>query len=130
MGAINTLGLAKRVKAKILQAVPVRCMVILRFIRNRRPIGKCNLLVSVLAMTKGNVVQRLVHGYHNQNQVNIKIIRIFYRDPPMNPADGRVVSNFLSFGLKGRYYYFGDGLQTRSFQYVDDLVEGMIRMMN
>jgi hypothetical protein len=64
-------------------------------------LGNVNLSVSVLAMTKGNVVQRLVHGYHNQNQVNIKIIRIFYVSS-YESADGRVVSNFISFRRKRR----------------------------
>ena len=69
--------------------------------------------------------------YHIQNNVAIKIIRIFNTyGPNMNPSDGRVVSNFIMQALKGQdITIFGDGLQTRSFQYVDDLVEGMIRMM-
>jgi UDP-glucuronate decarboxylase len=69
--------------------------------------------------------------YHNQNNVAIKIIRIFNTyGPNMNPVDGRVVSNFIVQALQGKdITIFGDGLQTRSFQYVDDLVEGMIRMM-
>ena len=70
--------------------------------------------------------------YHTQNEVAIKIIRIFNTyGPNMNPNDGRVVSNFIVQALKGKdITIFGDGLQTRSFQYVDDLVEGTIRMMN
>ena len=69
--------------------------------------------------------------YHIQNKVAIKIIRIFNTyGPNMNPSDGRVVSNFIMQALRGENItIFGDGLQTRSFQYVDDLVEGMIRMM-
>ena len=70
--------------------------------------------------------------YHNQNNVAIKIVRIFNTyGPNMNPSDGRVVSNFIVQALKGEdITIYGDGMQTRSFQYVDDLVEGMIRMMN
>jgi UDP-glucuronate decarboxylase len=69
--------------------------------------------------------------YHRQNDVRIKIIRIFNTyGPRMNPDDGRVVSNFIVQALKGQdITIFGSGQQTRSFQYVDDLVEGMIRMM-
>ena len=70
--------------------------------------------------------------YHRQNQVAIKIIRIFNTyGPNMNVNDGRVVSNFIVQALKGENItIYGDGTQTRSFQYVDDLVEGMLRMMN
>ena len=70
--------------------------------------------------------------YHRENNVNIKIVRIFNTyGPNMNPEDGRVVSNFIMQALKGEdITIFGDGIQTRSFQYIDDLVEGMIRMMN
>jgi len=74
----------------------------------------------------------LFMDYHLQNGVKIKIIRIFNTyGPNMNPNDGRVVSNFIVQALKGENItIFGDGNQTRSFQYVDDLVEGMVRMMN
>jgi len=76
--------------------------------------------------------ETLFMDYHTQNEVAIKIIRIFNTyGPNMNPNDGRVVSNFIVQALKGKdITIFGDGLQTRSFQYVDDLVEGTIRMMN
>ena len=76
--------------------------------------------------------ETLFMDYHTQNNVAIKIIRIFNTyGPNMNPADGRVVSNFIVQALKGEdITIFGDGFQTRSFQYVDDLVEGTIRMMN
>ena len=76
--------------------------------------------------------ETLFMDYHNQNKVKIKIIRIFNTyGPNMNPEDGRVVSNFIVQALKGeKITIFGDGNQTRSFQYVDDLVEGMIRTMN
>ena len=70
--------------------------------------------------------------YHNQNKVDIKIIRIFNTyGPRMNQDDGRVVSNFIVQALKGDdITIYGDGSQTRSFQYIDDLVEGTVRMMN
>ena len=75
--------------------------------------------------------ETLFMDYHNQNQVQIKIVRIFNTyGPNMNLNDGRVVSNFIVQALKGEpITLYGDGLQTRSFQYVDDLVEGMVRMM-
>lgn len=134
MGAINTLGLAKRVKAKILQAStsevygdPTVHPQPETYWGNVNPIG----IRSCYDEGK-RCAETLFMDYHNQNQVNIKIIRIFNTyGPNMNPADGRVVSNFIVQALKGEdITIFGDGLQTRSFQYVDDLVEGIIRMMN
>ncbi|MBU0941561.1 MAG: SDR family oxidoreductase [Bacteroidetes bacterium] len=134
MGAINTLGLAKRVKAKILQAStsevygdPTVHPQPESYWGNVNPIG----IRSCYDEGK-RCAETLFMDYHNQNQVDIKIIRIFNTyGPNMNPADGRVVSNFIVQALKGEdITIFGDGLQTRSFQYVDDLVEGMIRMMN
>jgi UDP-glucuronate decarboxylase len=75
--------------------------------------------------------ETLFMDYHRQNKVKIKIIRIFNTyGPNMNPNDGRVVSNFIVQALQNKdITIFGDGLQTRSFQYVDDLIEGMVRMM-
>ena len=134
MGAINTLGLAKRVNAKILQAStsevygdPHVHPQPESYWGNVNPIG----IRSCYDEGK-RCAETLFMDYHNQNQVAIKIIRIFNTyGPNMNPADGRVVSNFIVQALKGEdITIFGDGLQTRSFQYVDDLVEGMIRMMN
>lgn len=134
MGAINTLGLAKRVKAKILQAStsevygdPHVHPQTESYWGNVNPIG----IRSCYDEGK-RCAETLFMDYHNQNDVAIKIIRIFNTyGPNMNPADGRVVSNFIVQALKGENItIFGDGLQTRSFQYVDDLVEGMIRMMN
>ena len=134
MGAINTLGLAKRVKAKILQAStsevygdPTVHPQPETYWGNVNPIG----IRSCYDEGK-RCAETLFMDYHNQNQVDIKIIRIFNTyGPSMNPADGRVVSNFIVQALRGEdITIFGDGLQTRSFQYVDDLVEGMIRMMN
>ena len=134
MGAINTLGLAKRVNAKILQAStsevygdPSVHPQTESYWGNVNPIG----IRSCYDEGK-RCAETLFMDYHNQNKVAIKIIRIFNTyGPNMNPADGRVVSNFIVQALKGEdITIFGDGLQTRSFQYVDDLVEGMIRMMN
>lgn len=133
LGAINVLGLAKRVKAKVLQAStsevygdPLVHPQPESYWGHVNPIG----IRSCYDEGK-RCAETLFMDYHNQNQVAIKIIRIFNTyGPNMNPADGRVVSNFIVQALRGEdITIFGDGLQTRSFQYVDDLVEGMIRMM-
>ncbi|WP_026755106.1 UDP-glucuronic acid decarboxylase family protein [Sediminibacter sp. Hel_I_10] len=134
MGAINMLGLAKRVKAKILQAStsevygdPAVHPQPETYWGNVNPIG----LRSCYDEGK-RCAETLFMDYHIQNDVKIKIIRIFNTyGPNMNPNDGRVVSNFIVQALEGKdITIFGDGTQTRSFQYVDDLVEGTIRMMN
>lgn len=134
MGAINVLGLAKRVGAKVLQAStsevygdPHVHPQTESYWGNVNPIG----LRSCYDEGK-RCAETLFMDYHLQNGVAIKIIRIFNTyGPNMNPNDGRVVSNFIVQALKGEdITIFGDGTQTRSFQYVDDLVEGMIRMMN
>jgi UDP-glucuronate decarboxylase len=134
MGAINMLGLAKRVKAKILQAStsevygdPTVHPQKETYWGNVNPIG----LRSCYDEGK-RCAETLFMDYHIQNEVKIKIIRIFNTyGPRMHPQDGRVVSNFIVQALKGDdITIFGDGLQTRSFQYVDDLVEGTVRMMN
>jgi len=128
------LGLAKRVKAKVLQAStsevygdPHVHPQSESYWGNVNPIG----IRSCYDEGK-RCAETLFMDYHTQNSVAIKIIRIFNTyGPNMNPADGRVVSNFIVQALKGEdITIFGDGLQTRSFQYVDDLVEGTIRMMN
>lgn len=133
MGAINVLGLAKRVKAKVLQAStsevygdPLVHPQTESYWGHVNPIG----IRSCYDEGK-RCAETLFMDYHNQNNVAIKIIRIFNTyGPKMNPVDGRVVSNFIVQALQGKdITIFGDGLQTRSFQYVDDLVEGMIRMM-
>lgn len=134
MGAINMLGLAKRVKAKILQAStsevygdPAVHPQPESYWGNVNPLGQRS------CYDEGKrCAETLFMDYHIQNDVKIKIIRIFNTyGPNMNPYDGRVVSNFIVQALKGEdITIFGDGTQTRSFQYVDDLVEGMIRMMN
>lgn len=134
MGAINMLGLAKRVKAKILQAStsevygdPQLHPQPEEYWGNVNPIGPRS------CYDEGKrCAESLFMNYHKQNGVAIKIIRIFNTyGPNMNPNDGRVVSNFIVQALKGEdITIFGDGSQTRSFQYVDDLIEGMIRMMD
>ena len=133
MGAINVLGLAKRVKAKVMQAStsevygdPLIHPQTESYWGHVNPIG----IRSCYDEGK-RCAETLFMDYHNQNKVAIKIIRIFNTyGPNMNPVDGRVVSNFIVQALQGKdITIFGDGLQTRSFQYVDDLVEGMIRMM-
>jgi UDP-glucuronate decarboxylase len=134
MGAINMLGLAKRVNAKILQASTSEVYGDPQvhpqpegYWGNVNPIG----IRSCYDEGK-RCAETLFMDYYRQNNVRIKIIRIFNTyGPKMNPYDGRVVSNFIVQALKGEdITIYGDGKQTRSFQYVDDLVEGMIRMMN
>lgn len=134
MGAINVLGLAKRVSARVLQAStsevygdPHIHPQTETYWGNVNPIG----LRSCYDEGK-RCAETLFMDYHLQNGVAIKIIRIFNTyGTNMNPNDGRVVSNFIVQALKGEdITIFGDGTQTRSFQYVDDLIEGMIRMMN
>lgn len=133
IGAINMLGLAKRTKARILQAStsevygdPFVHPQEESYWGNVNPIG----LRSCYDEGK-RCAETLFMDYHRQNQVDIKIIRIFNTyGPRMRPDDGRVVSNFIMQALKGEdITIYGDGKQTRSFQYVDDLIEGMIRMM-
>jgi len=132
MGAINMLGLAKRLNAKILQAStsevygdPIVHPQKEAYWGNVNPIG----IRSCYDEGK-RCAETLFMDYHRQNQVAIKIIRIFNTyGPNMNVNDGRVVSNFIVQALKGENItIYGDGTQTRSFQYVDDLVEGMVRI--
>ena len=133
MGAINMLGLAKRIRAKILQAStsevygdPIVHPQTEDYWGHVNPIG----IRSCYDEGK-RCAESLFINYHAQNNVRIKIIRIFNTyGPKMEPDDGRVVSNFIVQALQGQNItIFGDGTQTRSFQYVSDLVEGMIRMM-
>lgn len=134
MGSINMLGLAKRVNARILQAStsevygdPEIHPQTEDYWGNVNPIG-----VRSCYDEGKRCAETLFMDYHNQNNVDIKIIRIFNTyGPNMHPDDGRVVSNFIVQALQNDdITIFGDGAQTRSFQYVDDLLEGMIRMMN
>ena len=132
-GAMNMLGLAKRTKAKILQAStsevygdPAVHPQQEGYWGNVNPIG----LRSCYDEGK-RASETLFMDYHRLNGVRIKIVRIFNTyGPRMNPSDGRVVSNFIVQALRGEdITIYGDGMQTRSFQYVDDLVEAMVRMM-
>lgn len=134
MGAINMLGLAKRTKSKILQAStsevygdPEIHPQTEEYWGNVNPIG-----VRSCYDEGKRCAESLFMNYFHQNKVKIKICRIFNTyGPRMLPNDGRVVSNFIVQALKNEpITVFGDGLQTRSFQYVDDLIEGIIRMMN
>ena len=133
MGAINVLGMAKSAGAKVLQAStsevygdPIVHPQTESYWGNVNPIG----IRSCYDEGK-RVAETLFMDYHRQNNVRIKIIRIFNTyGPNMHPNDGRVVSNFIVQALKNEdITIYGEGNQTRSFQYVDDLVEGMIRMM-
>ncbi len=134
VGATNMLGLAKRINAKILQAStsevygdPQIHPQPESYWGNVNPIG----LRSCYDEGK-RCAESLFINYHKQNDVRIKIVRIFNTyGTRMNTNDGRVISNFIVQALKGEdITIYGEGKQTRSFQYVDDLVEGMIRMMN
>lgn len=134
MGAINMLGLAKRINARVLQAStsevygdPEIHPQTEDYWGNVNPIG----IRSCYDEGK-RCAETLFMDYHKQNQVDIKIMRIFNTyGPNMHPNDGRVVSNFIMQALKNENItIYGDGSQSRSFQYVDDLVEGAIRMMN
>ena len=133
IGAINMLGLAKRTKARILQAStsevygdPFVHPQEESYWGNVNPIG-----VRSCYDEGKRCAETLFMDYHRQNTVDIRIIRIFNTyGPRMRPDDGRVVSNFIVQALKGEdITIYGDGKQTRSFQYVDDLIEGMVRMM-
>ena len=133
MGAINCLGLAKRVQARILQAStsevygdPDVHPQPESYRGNVNPIGPR------ACYDEGKrCAETLFFDYHRENGVDIRVIRIFNTyGPRMCPDDGRVVSNFIVQALKGEdITLYGDGFQTRSFCYVDDLVEGMIRIM-
>lgn len=134
MGAINMLGLAKRIKAKVLQASTSEVYGDPHVHPQPEEYwGNVNTIGIRSCYDEGKrCAETLFMDYHRQNGVKIKIIRIFNTyGPRMNPDDGRVVSNFIVQALRGQdITIFGDGQQTRSFQYVDDLLEGMTRMMN
>lgn len=134
LGAVNMLGLAKRCKAKILQAStsevygdPIVHPQKEDYWGNVNPIG----IRSCYDEGK-RCAETLMMDYYRQNKVNVRIIRIFNTyGPKMDANDGRVVSNFIVQALKNEdITIYGDGSQTRSFCYVDDLVDGMIRMMD
>ncbi|MBN1591460.1 MAG: SDR family oxidoreductase [Pirellulales bacterium] len=134
LGAINVLGMARRCRAKVLQASTSE-------IYGEPEVhpqpetyrGAVNTLGPRACYDEGKrAAETLFMDYHRMNRVNIRIVRIFNTyGPRMHPFDGRVVSNFIRQTLAGEdLTIFGDGRQTRSFCYRDDLVEGMIRMMN
>jgi UDP-glucuronate decarboxylase len=133
MGAINMLGLAKRIRAKILQASTSEVYGDPHVHPQPETYwGHVNPIGERSCYDEGKrSAETLFVNYHKQNNVKIKIIRIFNTyGPRMHPNDGRVVSNFIVQALQNHdITIYGDGHQTRSFQYVDDLVEGMIRMM-
>jgi len=134
MGAINMLGLAKRVKAKILQASTSEIYGDPAVHPQKEDYwGNVNTIGIRSCYDEGKrCAETLFFDYHRQNRVNIRVVRIFNTyGPRMHPNDGRVVSNFIVQALKNQdITVFGDGTQTRSFCYVDDLIEGIIRMMN
>ncbi len=134
LGALNMLGLAKRVRARVLQAStsevygdPDVHPQKEEYWGNVNPIGKRS------CYDEGKrVAETLFFDYLRQNKVDVKVVRIFNTyGPRMRPDDGRVVSNFVVQALKNSdITLYGDGSQTRSFCYIDDMVEGLIRMMD
>jgi len=134
MGAIHMLGLAKRVRAKILQASTSE--VYGNPTIHPQPEaywGNVNTIGPRSCYDEGKrCAETLFFDYHRQNKVNIRVVRIFNTyGPRMDPNDGRVVSNFIVQSLTEKEItVYGDGSQTRSFCYVDDLIEGLVRMMD
>ncbi len=133
-GAINMLGLAKRLKAKILQASTSEVYGDPEIHPQTEDYwGRVNPVGIRSCYDEGKrCAETLFFDYWRQHQVDIKVVRIFNTyGPRMDPNDGRVVSNFIMQALQGKEItIYGDGQQTRSFCYVDDLIDGMIRMMN
>lgn len=133
LGATNMLGLAKRIKAKILQASTSEVYGDPQIHPQTEDYwGHVNPIGLRACYDEGKrCAEALFINYHRQNNVRIKLMRIFNTyGPKMHPNDGRVVSNFIIQALKGDdITIFGDGSQTRSFCYVDDLVNGMIKLM-
>ena len=133
MGSINCLGLAKRLKARVFQAStsevygdPAVHPQTEAYWGNVNPIGKRS------CYDEGKrCAETLYFDYHRENKVDIRVIRIFNTyGPRMHPNDGRVVSNFIVQALQGKdLTLYGDGTQTRSFCYVEDLIEGFVRFM-
>jgi UDP-glucuronate decarboxylase len=134
MGAINMLGLAKRTRAKVLQASTSEVYGDPKVHPQTESYwGHVNPIGSRSCYDEGKrCAESLFMNYHIQNKVKIKIMRIFNTyGPRMHPNDGRVISNFIMQALNNKAItIYGDGSQTRSFCYVDDLLEGMIRLMN
>ncbi|RJQ30163.1 SDR family oxidoreductase [Candidatus Parcubacteria bacterium] len=133
-GAINMLGLAKRVKARIFQASTSEVYGDPEVHPQPEEYwGRVNPIGIRSCYDEGKrCAETLFFDYHRQHNLDIKVARIFNTyGPRMHPNDGRVVSNFIVQALKGQdITIFGDGSQTRSFCYVDDLIEGFIRLMN
>ena len=134
MGAINMLGMAKRCRAKILQASTSEVYGDPEIHPQPESYrGVVNPIGPRACYDEGKrVAETLFVNYHRQNDVNVRIVRIFNTyGPRMHPYDGRVVSNFIRQALAGEdITIYGEGSQTRSFCYRDDLIEGMIRMMD
>ena len=134
MGAINMLGLAKRVKAKILQASTSEIYGNPTVHPQKEDYwGNVNIIGLRSCYDEGKrCAETLFFDYHRQNKVNIRVARIFNTyGPRMHQNDGRVVSNFIVQALRGEEIsVYGDGSQTRSFCYVDDLIDGLIKLMN
>lgn len=134
MGAINILGLANRVKAKVLQASTSEVYGDPQIHPQPENYwGHVNPIGIRSCYDEGKrCAETIFMDYHRQYKVKIKIIRIFNTyGPNMHPQDGRVVSNFIVQALQGKdITIYGTGMQTRSFQYIDDLVNGMVKMMN
>jgi UDP-glucuronate decarboxylase len=134
MGAVNMLGLAKRIRAKILQASTSEVYGDPKIHPQTEDYwGHVNPIGIRACYDEGKrCAETLFVNYNKQNNVRTKIIRIFNTyGPRMHPNDGRVVSNFIVQALKNNdITIYGDGSQTRSFCYCDDLIDGMIRMMN
>jgi UDP-glucuronate decarboxylase len=132
-GAINMLGLAKRVKARILQASTSEVYGDPEVHPQREDYwGRVNPVGPRSCYDESKrCAETLMFDYHRQHGLEIKVVRIFNTyGPHMHPNDGRVVSNFIVQALKGEdITIYGDGTQSRSFCYVDDLIEGMLRMM-
>src|SRR6202044_2317384 len=134
LGAINMLGLAKRVKAKVFQASPSEVYSEPTVHPQTEAYrGNVNPIGPRACYDEGKrCAETLFFDYHRQHKTRIKVVRIFNTyGPRMHPRDGRVVSNFIVQALKGEpITLYGDGSQTRAFCYVDDLIEGFIRMMD
>jgi UDP-glucuronate decarboxylase len=133
-GAINMLGLAKRVKAKILQASTSEVYGDPAVHpQDEGYWGNVNCIGLRSCYDEGKrCAETLFFDYHRQHRLNIRVVRIFNTyGPRMHPNDGRVVSNFIMQALTGRdLTVFGEGRQTRSFCFVDDMIEGLLRMMD
>jgi Nucleoside-diphosphate-sugar epimerases len=134
MGAINMLGLAKRLKIRILQASTSEVYGDPTVHPQKEDYwGNVNPIGPRACYDEGKrCAETLFFDYHRQHNLDIKVVRIFNTyGPRMLPNDGRVVSNFIVQALKGEdITVYGDGSQTRSFCYIDDMVDGIIKMMN